>query len=124
MNTPGVPSSSMKTILTLAFSGVLLAMLWVTVVASLDRGVWVAAQEIWSDPWGRATLFDTYFAFLTVYLWIAYREASRGSRILWLVLILTLGNFAIATYFLIALYRLGPGRPWTDLFAPARREAP
>lgn len=111
--------SRMKTFLTIAFSGVLLVMLWGTVEASLDRNVLVAAEEIWADPWGRVTLFDTYFAFLTVFLWIAYREKGWGSRLLWLVLICTLGNFAIATYFLIALYQLGPERPWTDLFSPA-----
>lgn len=109
----------MKTFLYLAFIAVLIAMTWVTVTASLDRNVLVAAVEIWNDPWGKATLFDAYFAFLTVYLWIAFRERGWGRRALWLVLILTLGNFAIAAYFLLALKQLGPGRPWTALFEPA-----
>ena len=111
----------MKTFLYLAFTAVLAAMAWVTVTASLDRSVLEAASEIWNDPWGKATLFDTYFAFLTVYLWIAYRERGPGSRILWLLLILTLGNFAIAAYFLLALRKLGPERPWTGLFERARK---
>jgi len=106
----------MKRFLYAAFTVVLVAMTWVTVTASLDHSVLEAGDEIWNDPWARATLFDAYFAFLTVYLWIAYRERGWGPRILWLVLILTLGNFAIAGYFLFALARLGPGRPWTDLF--------
>ena len=109
----------MKTFLYLAFGAVLAAMLSVTVIASLDRSVLQAAVEIWDDPWGRATLFDAYFAFLTVFLWIAYRERSWGRRILWLVLILTLGNFAIATYFLLALRRIGPRGSWTELFERA-----
>nr|XP_061812159.1 uncharacterized protein LOC133603018 [Nerophis lumbriciformis] len=58
------------------FALVLVIMTWVTVTASLDRNVLTAAAEIWADPWGKATLFDAYLAFLTVYLWIAYREAS------------------------------------------------
>ena len=110
----------MKTFLYVAFSAVLAAMLWVTVTASLDRSVLQAAGEIWSDPWGKATLFDAYFAFLTVYLWIAWRERGWARRILWLVLILTLGNFAIAAYFLIALYRIGPGGSWTEIFERPR----
>lgn len=110
----------MKTFLYLAFTTILAAMTWVTITASLDRSVLVAAAEIWSDPWGKATLFDAYFAFLTVYLWIAYRERGMWPRILWLLLILTLGNFAIATYFLLALKKLGRERPWTALFEPAR----
>ena len=109
----------MKTFLYCAFAFVMAAMTWVTITASLDRSVLQAAVEIWDDPWGKATLFDTYFAFLTVYLWIAYREGGPGSRILWLLLILTLGNFAIAAYFLLALKKLGPERPWTALFEPA-----
>ncbi len=109
----------MKRFLYLAFSAVLVAMTWVTVTASLDRSVLEAAADIWSDPWGKATLFDAYFAFLTVYLWIAYRERGWGPRLLWLLLILTLGNFAIAAYFLLALKKLGPGKPWTALFEPA-----
>ena len=113
----------MKLFLSLAFTAVLAAMTWVTVTASLDRSVLVAASEIWSDPWGKATLFDAYFAFLTVYLWIVYRERGLGARILWLLLILTLGNFAIAAYFLLALRKLGPGRPWTALFERAPRQS-
>jgi hypothetical protein len=104
-----------KTFLYLAFTAILAAMTWVTVTASLDRSVLLAAGEIWTDPWGRATLFDAYFAFLTVYLWIFYRERRWGPRVVWLVLILTLGNFAIAGYFLWALWRLGD-RPWAALF--------
>ena len=113
----------MKTFLYLAFTAVLAAMAWVTVTASLDRSVLQAASEIWNDPWGKATLFDAYFAFLTVYLWIAFRERGLWPRLLWLVAILTLGNFAIAAYFLLALRKLGPGRPWTALFerAPSAR---
>lgn len=106
----------MKTFLKCCFSAVLVAMVWVTVQASQDRSLWVAAPEIWNDPWGMATLFDAYFAFLTVYLWMAYREPTLWRRLLWLVLVLTLGNFAIAAYFLIALWRLPASAPWTRLF--------
>lgn len=107
----------MRTFLKLAFSAVLVAMLWVTIVASRDRDVLTAGAEIWADPWGRATLFDAYFAFLTVWLLIAWRERSVLARALWLVGILILGNFAIAAYFLIALWRLPPGEDWGGIFA-------
>ena len=110
----------MRNVLLLAFGSVLAAMLWATVTASQDRGVLQAAAEIWADPWGRATLLDAYFAFLTVWLWIAWREPNLPRRILWLVLILTLGNFAIAAYFLIALLRLPAGESWTAIFQPVR----
>jgi hypothetical protein len=107
----------MRTLLKVAFILVLVAMTWVTWTASLDRDVLTAGREIWADPWGRATLFDAYFAFLTVWLLIAWRERGWLARILWLVAILILGNFAIAAYFLIALWRLPKGADWGAIFA-------
>ncbi len=87
---------------------VLLGMLGVTIAASLDRGVLTAAVELWPDPWFRATLADAYFGFLTVWLWVAYRERSWIARIGWLVALLLLGNIAIAVYLLRAVITLGP----------------
>ncbi len=109
----------MKGILTLFFLGILGAMLGVTIWASLDRSVLDAGKEIWADPWGRATLFDAYFGFLVVYVWIFYRESSVLARGIWFVLLMTLGNIAIAVYFLLALRSLPPGASWTALFQPA-----
>lgn len=92
-----------RKLLTVFFVFVLVAMLWVTITASLDRNVLSAAAEIWADPWGRATLFDAYFAFLTVYIWVFFRESHGAVRLMWFVLFMVLGNFAIAAYFLAAL---------------------
>lgn len=107
----------MRRFLMIAFVAVLAAMLWVTFTASLDRDVLTAGKEIWADPWGRATLFDTYFAFLTIWLFVAWRERAWLARLLWLVAILAFGNFAIAAYFLIALFGLPPGAEWGGIFA-------
>ncbi len=101
----------MRAFLILLFSAVLAAMLAITTVASLDRGVLTAAAELWPDPWFKATLLDAYFGFLTVYVWIAYRERSWSARALWFALLMGLGNIAIAVYVLRALVRLGPGEP-------------
>jgi hypothetical protein len=110
----------MRTRLLLFFGFVLVAMLWVTVRASLDRSVLEAAVSLWADAWGRATLFDTYFAFLTVYLWIFCRERRALPRIGWLLALLLLGNLAIAAYFLRAL-ATAPGGDWRTIF-PRREE--
>ncbi|RMF75478.1 MAG: DUF1475 domain-containing protein [Acidobacteria bacterium] len=83
------------------FGFVLVAMLVLTTVASLDRGVFVALDELWPDPWFRATLADAYFAFLTVWLWIASRERTVAAKAAWLVAVLCLGSIAIAIYMLI-----------------------
>ena len=57
-------------------------------------------------PWFIATLFDTYFAFFTFWLWVAYKQRDWLKRIAWLRAILLLGNIAMATYMLIQLFRL------------------
>lgn len=92
------------------FAGAVLAgMLVVTTVASFDRGVFEAGAALWPDPWFKATLADAYFGFLTVYLWIAYKEAGAVKRAVWLVLLLALGNIAIAGYLMWQTFKLRPG---------------
>ncbi len=97
--------------LRLLFAAVLVGMLAVTTVATLDRGVFEAAADLWSDPWFRATLADAYFGFLAVYCWIAYKERTVARRVVWFVLLMALGNIAIAAYLLYQLFRLRPGDP-------------
>ena len=101
--------------LRLLFASILLGMLAITATASFDRGVFVAAAELWPDPWFKATLADAYFGFLTVYVWIAFKESTLRARILWFILLMALGNIAIATYVLIQLFKLEPGDSPTRL---------
>ena len=54
----------MKSLLTGFCLLVLLTMLAVTISASLHQDVLSALGQLWPDPWFRATLADTYFAFL------------------------------------------------------------
>jgi hypothetical protein len=115
--------------LVLWFVAVLAAMAAVTIWASLDSDVLTGGARVWADPWGRATIFDAYFAFAAVWLWIAWRERSTWVRIAWLAAIFLLGNFAISAYFLLALRRPAPtsaaaaGRSALDALFGARAEA-
>jgi predicted permease len=68
--------------------------------------LWNTPRAVITHPWFIATLFDTYFAFLTFYCWVAYKETSNMARVLWLFVILLLGNIAIATYLLWKLCKL------------------
>ena len=61
---------------------VLLTMLAVTIWASLQVALWNTPREVATHPWFIATLFDTYFAFLTFYVWLAYKETSNLARVL------------------------------------------
>lgn len=106
----------MKGLLRLFFVAVLAAMTWLTVTASLERGVFEAGGALWPDPWFRITLIDAYFAFLSVWLVMAARERTWTARLTWLAAVLLLGSFAIAGYFLWALHRLPAGADWRRLF--------
>lgn len=92
--------------LRLAFGVVLAAMLSVTTWASLRLPLWETPRAVVGHPWFIATLFDTYFGFLTFYCWVAYKELSLVARLGWLIAILLLGNIAMAVYMLIQLGRL------------------
>ncbi len=92
--------------LRIAFLAVLVTMLVVTTWASNLVALWNTPHAVLGHPWFVATLFDTYFAFLTFYAWVAYKETSILARVLWLVGILFLGNIAMASYMLVQLFRL------------------
>lgn len=103
------------------FLGVLVAMLAVTGWASSEVALWNTPRAVATHPWFIATLFDTYFAFLTFWLWLAYKERSWPVRLAWLAGILLLGNIAMAGYLLLQLFRLPPGATLDDLIR--RRES-
>jgi hypothetical protein len=97
--------------LRIAFSFVLVSMLLVTSWASSQVPLWRTPHEVVAHPWFIATLFDTYFGFLTFYVWLAYKETSMLARVLWLLAILALGNIAMSSYMLLVLFRLPANAP-------------
>ena len=105
--------------LRVAFALVVLTMLGVTTWASNIVALWKTPAAVIGHPWFIATLYDTYFAFLTFWLWVAYKERSWVARISWLVAILLLGNIAMATYMLIQLFRLPTDAKLDRLFLRA-----
>ena len=112
----------MITFLRVACVGVILTMLMVTTWASSRVALWHTPREVVLHPWFIATLFDTYFAFLTFYAWVAYKETAVLARLAWLVAILALGNLAIGTYLLIQLFRVPATASFEDLLL--RQPAP
>ena len=93
------------------FLFVLIAMLSVTTWASLILPLWETPRAVFGHPWFIATLFDTYFAFLTFACWVFYKERSPLARVAWLIAILFLGNIAMAIYMLIQLFRVPANAP-------------
>ncbi len=85
---------------------VLVSMLAVTSWASVHCALWKTPRAVVTHPWFIATLADTYWAFLTFYCWVAYKEVSWVARIAWLIGILLLGNIIMAIYVLIQLFKV------------------
>lgn len=96
----------MITFLRIFFSIVLVSMFAVTSWASMQCALWETPRAVATHPWFIATLFDTYWAFLTFYCWVVYKERGWVARIGWLLGILLLGNIAMAIYMLIQLFRV------------------
>ena len=86
-------------------------MLAVTIWASSFEDVFAGGKKILEHPWGVATFADVYFAFLTFYVWVFYKQISWLSRTVWFVLIFAFGNISMAAYVLLQIYRLPAGAP-------------
>jgi len=98
----------MKAFLTTVCLAVLAIMLYVTISASLQQDLISATRQLWPDLWFRATLADAYCGFLFFWLWLAWREQSAAKSVLWFVLIMALGNLAMASYILLQLRSWNP----------------
>jgi len=105
----------MKKSLFVLFTVILLSMMAMTFWASMNRSVFQAGRGLWPDPWFLTTLLDAYLGFLIFYVWVAYKERTTLSRILWFLLIMALGNMAAAFYVLLQLGKLRSVDPWEKL---------
>lgn len=105
----------MRKLLKILFGAILLSMLYVTTTAMMERGVFEAGAALWPDAWFRATLADAYFGFVTFFVWVAYKERRAAAKVIWFILIMSLGNIAMSVYMLIQLSRLKPGDSWESL---------
>lgn len=92
--------------LRLVFSLILLTIIGANLWACLQMPVWETPRAVATHPWFIATLFDTYLAFFTFWLWVAYQQRSNLARGIWLLLIFALGNIAMSSYALIRLWRM------------------
>lgn len=102
------------------FVAILVAMLAGTLRASLAQALFDIPPEVYLNPWFQVTLLDAYCAFLTFYVWVAWKEDSLAARVLWFVAIMLWGNFAMATYMLVELFRIPAGGPLAAVFVTRR----
>lgn len=105
------------------FVVVIVSMLGVTSWASWQCPLFSIPRDVYSHPWFIATLFDTYWAFLTFFVWVCYKQTTWIARLAWFLAIMLLGNIAMAAYCLDELFRLSAGQPFAPLLT-ARRPGP
>lgn len=98
------------------FLVVIASMLAVTGWASLHTPLFSIPRSVLGHPWFIATLFDAYWAFVTFYVWVAWKEQGLAARVLWFVAIIALGNIAMAAYFLRELFSVPANGPLDALF--------
>lgn len=110
----------MVTFLKFLFAAIFATMLAGTVRASLAQALFDIPPEVYRNPWFQVTLLDAYFAFLTFYVWVAWKEGGLAARVLWFVAILLWGNFALATYMLRELTRVPAGGDLAAVFTERR----
>ncbi len=110
----------MVTLLRCLFAAILIAMLAGTVRASLFQALFDIPPEVYGNPWFQVTLLDAYFAFVTFFVWVAWKEQRLLAQVLWGVAILLWGNFAMATYMLLELGRVPRGGALAEVFTVRR----
>ena len=73
----------------------------------------IEGRALLAMPWGRMSLVDIYTGLLLFCCWIGWREQNKYVAIIWMLMLLVLGNLATCLYVLIALYQ---ARRRTDVF--------
>ena len=107
----------MKQLLIVICSTILALLIWASVAGFQQQHIFDAALQLWPDLWFRATLIDLYCGLLLFYLWIAWRERTAAARVVWLILLITLGNMATAAYLLLQLHSWRPSDGIAELLA-------
>ena len=108
--------------LRLFFGIVLLSMIATVGWACVQVPLWDLPASVSGHPWFIATLADVYWGFLIFWLWVAYKETSWASRLLWLIGMLALGNITAALYALLQVCRVPTDASMEDVLL--RRKAP
>ena len=106
----------MKTNLKILMSLLCLWMIAVTVRTSLQSNLFAEWSSLAKIPWMVATLNDFYINMTVIFVWVAYKERTLASRLLWLVLLAALGSIATTAYVFLQLAKLKEGDPIEGIF--------
>ncbi len=103
----------MKLLLKILFGAIFISMIVMTSHIQSHKSLLLSPNEFsWqASPWACATLVDAYFGFITFFVWVCFKERALWAKLLWFVLIMSLGNIAMSGYVLLQLFRLRPEEP-------------
>ncbi len=76
---------------------------------------------ILNNPWGIVSLVDLYVGFILFAMWIAFREKTLISSILWIISLMVLGFFIGSLYVLITLYK--SQNDWAYFFMGSKKDS-
>jgi len=108
--------NSMLTALKILFGLLFVWMCYTVISTSIESNLFKQWGFLGSIPWMRATLWDFYANVTVIFLWVCYKENSIALRIIWLILLVTLGSIASCAYVLIQLFRLKRGQGLKEFF--------
>lgn len=89
---------SSVTVLAAVCYALLALFVWQIAMASLERSIVAALQELLRDGWGRVTLIDLYAGFFVFSVLIIVLEGSLKRAWPWIVAIVFLGNLVTLLY--------------------------
>ena len=106
----------MVSFLKILFSLIFVWMCCVVYTTCITSNLFSQWDYLGSIPWMRATLWDFYANVTVIFVWLCYKETKLWLKIIWLILLVTLGSIASCAYVLIQLFKLKPGEGLKELF--------
>lgn len=78
----------------------LLGIIAVMIYASLQQNMFKLPPVVTGNIWFQASLWDVYTGLLLFFLWCFHKLNSTFAKIIWLILLITLGNVATCAFLL------------------------
>ena len=93
----------MRAAFVLTATGFVLMMAFILYGFAAGSG-WSEVDKLWALPWGKVSFADVYTGFFLFIGWLMYREKNLAVSVIWILLILALGNAITCLYAAIALF--------------------
>ena len=98
------------------FSLIFVWMCYTVITTSINSNLFSNWSYLGGIPWMKATLWDFYANVTVIFVWLCYKETKWYLKLIWLILLVTLGSIASCAYMLIQLFKLKPGEALPELF--------